>query len=82
MCYNKAMDEEEDFIELAEEGVIPYLRIYISVGKQNHDMLEIHEILQVLTQDGKSPSENIKDMMDNGMVNIYATSFNQVVKVL
>lgn len=81
MCYNKAMDEEDDF-EIAEEAVIPYLRIYISVGKENHDMLDIDEIIQVLTQDGKSPSENIKDMMDNGMVNIYATSFNQVVKVL
>lgn len=79
MDYN---DEDDDIIEIAEEGVIPYVRIYISVGKQNHDMLEIHEIMQVLTQDGKSPTENIKDMMDKGMVNIYATSFNTTVKVL
>jgi len=76
------MDEDDDIIEIAEEGVIPYVRIYISVGKQNHDMLDIHEIMQVLTQDGKSPSENIKDIIDKGMVNIYATSFNQCVKVL
>jgi hypothetical protein len=73
-------DDEETFI--VEEGVVPYVRIYISAGKANHDMLEIHEIMQVLTQDNKSPSENIKDIIDKGMVNIYATSFNTTVKVL
>lgn len=82
MCYNISMDEEEDIIEIAEEGVIPYVRIYISAGKANHDMLEIHELMQVLLQDGKSPSENIKAIIDKGMVNIYATTFNQTVKVL
>jgi hypothetical protein len=81
MCYNIGMnDDEETFI--VEEGVVPYVRIYISAGKANHDMLEIHEIMQVLTQDNKSPSENIKDIIDKGMVNIYATYFNTTVKVL
>jgi hypothetical protein len=81
MCYNIGMDEEEDFI-ISEEGVIPYVRIYITVGKANHDMLEIDEIIDALTQDNKSPSENIKDIIDKGMVNIYACTFNETVKVL
>jgi predicted peroxiredoxin len=45
-------------------------------------MLEIDEIIDALTQDNKSPSENIKDIIDKGMVNIYACTFNETVKVL
>lgn len=78
------MDEEEDIEEvmsIGTEGVIPYVRIYLSFGKQNHDMLELPEIMNLLTQDG-SPTEKIKEFLDNGMVNIYACNFNTVAKIL
>lgn len=81
MCYNNGMDEEEGS-DVIEEAVIPYIRIYIAAGKPNHDMLNIDEILNMLTQDGKSPSENIKDIIDKGMVNIFATSYSATVKIL
>jgi DNA-binding MarR family transcriptional regulator len=64
------------------EAVIPYIKILISVGRENHDMLTIPEISNLLTQDGASPTQNIKDFLDKGMVNIYACEYDKVAKIL
>ena len=74
------MDDQE--YTPATEGVIPYVRIYLSFGKQNHDMLEIPEIVNLLTQEDISPTEKIKEFLDKGMVNIYACNFNTIAKIL
>jgi len=79
------MDEEEEDIDdemaIGTEGVIPYVRIYLSFVKLNNDMMELPEIIDLLTQDG-SPTEKIKEFLDQGVVNIYACNFNTIAKIL
>jgi hypothetical protein len=77
-------DSNNDGIEEIHigEAVVPYIRILISVGRENHDMLTIPQISNLLTQDGASPTENIKQFMDKGMVNIYACEYDKVAKIL
>ena len=75
------MDEDIEEIEIGEK-VVPYIKIMISVGRENHDMLTIPEISNLLTQDGASPCQNIKNFMDKGMVNIYACEYDKVAKIL
>ena len=87
MSYNIIMDEEQ-FSELDDEfdgvieSVMPFLRIYISCGKQNHDLLEMDEIVDFLTSENRSINETIKYLIDRGMANVYASSFSGSVKVL
>jgi hypothetical protein len=76
-----AMDDNIEEIEIGEK-VVPYIKILISVGRENHDMLTIPEISNLLTQDGASPTENIKEFMNKGMVNIYACEYDKVAKIL
>ena len=71
---------EIDNIEITEK-VIPYVRIYLSVGRENHDLLSIEEIMVMLSQESASPNEKIKEFMDAGMVNIYVCSYDKVAKV-
>jgi hypothetical protein len=79
------MDEEEidndDYFNITEE-IMPFLRIYLSAGKENHDMLDCDEIVDFLSSDNRSISETIKQLIDKGMVNVYACSFNDTLKVL
>lgn len=74
-------NNEIEEVEIGEQ-VIPYIKILISVGRENHDMLAIPEISNLLTQDGASPTENIKRFLDKGMVNIYACEYDKVAKIL
>jgi hypothetical protein len=76
-----AMDDNIEEIEIGEK-VVPYIKILISVGRENHDLLTIPEISNLLTQDGASPTENIKEFMNKGMVNIYACEYDKVAKIL
>lgn len=77
------MDDNNEIEELViGEQVIPYIKILISVGRENHDLLSIPEISNLLTQDGASPTENIKTFLDKGMVNIYACEYDKVAKIL
>ena len=75
------MNDDIEEIEIGEQ-VIPYIKILISVGRENHDMLSIPEISNLLTQDGASPTQNIKNFMDQGFVNIYACEYDKVAKIL
>lgn len=79
----KQMDPEEPTEQIIiGEKVIPYIRVYISVGKENHDMLTVDQISSLLQQDCASPVENIKSYMDKGMVNIYACEYDKVMKII
>jgi|LakMenE01Jun11ns_1017448.scaffolds.fasta_scaffold8620790_1 hypothetical protein len=73
-------DEEKNIVR--EEQVIPVMRVYISFVKENQDMLDIPDAVNLLCQNNKSPSENIKELIDKGMINIYACCFNNVHKVI
>lgn len=85
-------DDDEDPIDyndilginkhIREEQVIPVMRVYISFVKENQDMLDIPDAVNLLCQNNKSPSENIKELIDKGMINIYACCFNNVHKVI
>lgn len=75
------MDDNIEEIAIGEK-VVPYIKILISVGRENHDMLTLLEISNLLTQDGASPTENIKEFMNKGMVNIYACEYDKVAKIL
>jgi hypothetical protein len=74
-------EDEIDNIEITEK-VIPYVRIYLSVGRENHDLLSIEEMMGLLSQESASPNEKIKEFMDAGMVNIYVCSYDKVAKVI
>jgi hypothetical protein len=78
------IDDMNDDIEeiVIGEQVVPYIKILISVGRANHDMLTIPEISNLLTQDGASPTQNVKQFMDKGFVNIYACEYDKVAKIL
>ena len=76
------MDEfEEDDLDSITEIIMPFLRIYISAGREDHDLLDVEEVLDWLTSDNKSINETIKELIDKGMLNVYACSFNRSVKV-
>ena len=64
-----------------EEEVLPFIRIYISYGKKNNDLLELDQVLSFLSQDD-SPASHVKDLIDKGMFNLYACCFDKVTKVL
>jgi hypothetical protein len=64
-----------------EEEVIPFIRIYISYGKKNNDMLELEQVVSFLSQDD-GPANHIKDLIDKGMFNLYACCYDKVTKVL
>jgi hypothetical protein len=76
------MDEfEEDELDSITEIIMPFLRIYISAGKEDHDLLDVEEVVDWLTSENKSINETIKELIDKGMLNVYACSFNRSVKV-
>ena len=72
---------EEDDLDSITEIIMPFLRIYISAGKEDHDLLDVEEVVDWLTSDNKSINETIKELIDKGMLNVYACSFNRSVKV-
>ena len=78
----KFYDPDEEKHIIREEQVIPVMRVYISFVKENQDMLDIPEAVNLLCQNNQSPSENIKEIIDKGMINIYACCFNNVHKVI
>jgi hypothetical protein len=73
--------EEEDY-DGVTETIMPFLRIYLSAGKENHDMLDTDEIVEWLSADNDSITDTIKRLLDKGIVNVYACSFNDTLKVL
>lgn len=74
--------EEEDEIISYTTDIMPFLRIYVSAGTEDHDLLDIEEIIEWLSSENSSISETIKDLLDKGLVNVYACSFNRTLKVL
>ena len=72
---------EEDELDSITEIIMPFLRIYISAGREDHNLLDVEEVVDWLTSDNKSINETIKELIDKGMLNVYACSFNRSVKV-
>ena len=75
------IDDNDDYFNTTEE-IMPFIRIYLSAGRENHDMLDVDEIVDFLSSENKSISETIKQLIDKGIVNVYACSFNETIKVL
>lgn len=78
---NQEYEDDDDLYEGITESIMPFLRIYVSAGKENHDLLDIPDLVEWLTSDNCSISDTIKRCIDQGMINVYACSFNQSVKV-
>jgi hypothetical protein len=74
-------DFEDDEIEGYTDSIMPFLRIYVSAGREDHDLLEIEEVVEFLTSEKRSINDTIKELMDKGMANVYACSFNRTMKV-
>lgn len=74
-------DFENDEIEGYTDSIMPFLRIYVSAGREDHDLLEIEEVIEFLTSEKRSINDTIKELMDKGMANVYACSFNRTLKV-
>jgi hypothetical protein len=85
MSYNNNMDNEEyeddDLYEGITETIMPFLRIYVSAGREDHDMLEVEDVVDFLTSENRSVNDTIKHLIDKGMLNVYACSFNRTMKV-
>jgi hypothetical protein len=77
------MDEDiiSDDFEGFTEDIMPFLRIYVSAGREDHDLLEVDEMVDFLTSEKRSINDTIKDLIDKGMANVYVSSFNKTVKV-
>lgn len=78
---NNDYEEDDEIYEGITQSIMPFLRIYVSAGKEDHDMLDIPDIVDWLTSDNCSINESIKRLLDKGMVNVYACSFDKSVKV-
>jgi hypothetical protein len=76
--YNTSMSDDN---KPYEEEVLPFIRIYISYGKKNNDMLDLEQVVSFLSQDD-GPASHIKDLIDKGMFNLYACCYDKVTKVL
>jgi hypothetical protein len=72
---------EDDTIDGYTDSIMPFLRIYVSAGREDHDLLEIEEVVEFLTSEKRSINDTIKELMDKGMANVYACSFNRTMKV-
>ena len=83
--YNKSMENEEyeddEIYDGITEEIMPFLRIYVSAGREDHDMLEIEDVVDFLTSENRSVNDTIKHLIEQGMANVYACSFNKTVKV-
>jgi hypothetical protein len=83
MSYDPMNNNEDDnFIEGYTKRVIPVIRVYISYLQEDNNMLDLEEAIEALSSNNMSPAENIKRYIEQGMINIYACSFNQVKKVI
>lgn len=74
------IEDDEDFQGYVD-NIMPFLRIYVSAGRENHDMLELDEMIDFLSSENRSINETIKDLIDKGMLNVYVCSFNRTTKV-
>jgi hypothetical protein len=83
--YNKSMEnedyEDDEIYDGITEEIMPFLRIYVSAGREDHDMLEIEDVVDFLTSENRSVNDTIKHLIEQGMANVYACSFNKTVKV-
>jgi len=77
------MDDEniEDEFDGYVDNIMPFLRIYVSAGREDHDMLEVEEVMDFLTSEKRSINDTIKELIDKGMLNVYVCSFNRTMKV-
>jgi DNA replication protein DnaD len=73
--------EDDDLYEGITETIMPFLRIYVSAGREDHDMLEVEDVVDFLTSENRSVNDTIKNLIDKGMLNVYACSFNRTMKV-
>lgn len=73
--------EDDDIYDAITENIMPFLRIYISAGTEDHDMLSIEEVVNFLTSENRSINDTIKHLIDQGMSNVYACSFDKTIKV-
>lgn len=75
------MDTPEEPIQFKQE-IMPFIRIYLSCGLKNHDLLEADEIINFLNSNDKSMQDHIKELIDLGMFNLYVCSFDSTLKVI
>lgn len=74
--------EDDEIYDGMTEHIMPFLRIYVSAGKKDHDLLDLDELINWMTSENKSINDTIKELLDQGMVNVYACSFHRTMKVL
>jgi len=73
--------EEDRLYEGITETIMPFIRIYVSAGTEDHDMLEIEDVVEFLTSENRSVNDTVKHLIDQGLANVYACSFNKTTKV-
>lgn len=78
---NNEYEDDEELYDSITENIMPFIRIYVSAGTEDHDMLDVEEIMNFLTSQNRSINDTIKHLIDQGMSNVYACSFDKTIKV-
>ena len=70
------MMNEEDF----DVKVFPALRVYLNCYTEDHDQYNIDEFMDLIGE--KGIAEFIRELIDEGILNVYYCCFDDVVKVI
>ncbi len=62
------------------EKVYPTIRIYLNVHTEDHDQCSVEEFLEMCGE--KGIAEFIRELIDEGICNVYYCCFDNVMKVL
>lgn len=69
--------KEEDTFKV---NIYPCMRVYISISNEERDQMEIEEFYSIIGN--KSATDFVREMLDEGLANIYFCSFNTIDKVV
>jgi hypothetical protein len=61
----------------------PIIRIYLSAINESQDFVDLDVIEEfVMNNNNKTPSEVLKELFDQGIINVYVCSFDKVKKII
>ncbi len=61
----------------------PIIRIYLSAINESQDFVDLDVIEEfVMNNNNKTPSEVLKELFDQGIINVYVCSFDKVKKIV
>lgn len=71
-------DDQPNLQNWRFEKLYPMVRIYVAIANQEHDLLTPEEVFQII----EDPAEFLREMLENGVINIYASDFHNSTKII